>query len=161
MVCINSWSVGKPIYDIEYADDTLLISVTKSQAEELLRAIEVEATLYGLTLNKEKTELLFGYTAPGNVHFADGTIVPTTEEAKYLGTPVSWLQPSKIAIEARKDKAKQAYAKLQPLWRSALSRKRRFAYFMLVSCRHFYMVYLNYPWNLDTLKPLTHSTINT
>ena len=157
----NSWSVGKPIYDIEYADDTLLISVTKSQAEELLRAIEVEATLYGLTLNKEKTELLFGYTAPGNVHFADGTIVPTTEEAKYLGTLVSWLQPSKIAIEARKDKAKQAYAKLQPLWRSALSRKRRFAYFMLVSCRHFYMVYLNYPWNLDTLKPLTHSTINT
>ena len=25
----NTWSVGKPVYDLEYADDTLLIAVTK------------------------------------------------------------------------------------------------------------------------------------
>ena len=27
-VATNSWSVGHPVYDLEYADDTLLISLT-------------------------------------------------------------------------------------------------------------------------------------
>ena len=53
----NSWSVGKPVYDLEYADDTLLISVTKPQMNDILKAIEVEATLYGMLLNKEKQSL--------------------------------------------------------------------------------------------------------
>ena len=60
----NTWSVGKPVYDLEYADDTLLIAVTKPQAEEFLRAIQVESSLYGLSLNFTKTELLTHPQAP-------------------------------------------------------------------------------------------------
>ena len=41
----NTWSVCKPIYDLEYADDTLLLSVTPPQLEEFLRNVRVEASL--------------------------------------------------------------------------------------------------------------------
>ena len=50
-VSTNIWSIGKPVYDLEYADDTLLISVTPPQMEESLRTVQVEASLYGMTLN--------------------------------------------------------------------------------------------------------------
>ena len=43
----NTWSVGKPVYDLEYADDTLLIAVTKPLAEEFLRAIQVNPRCTG------------------------------------------------------------------------------------------------------------------
>ena len=63
--------------------------------EEFLKNIQVEATLYGMTLNLTKTELLQGkeYTAP--VYFIDGTEVTQVEKSKYLGTQVSWQTPSK------------------------------------------------------------------
>ena len=84
----NSWSVGKPVYDLEYADDTLLISVTKPQMNDILKAIEVEATLYGMLLNKEKTVLLeYNADAPQVLYFADGSPVPVTTDTNtgYVG----------------------------------------------------------------------------
>ena len=42
----NTWSVGKPVYDLEYADDTPLLSVTPPQLEEFLRLVQVEASLW-------------------------------------------------------------------------------------------------------------------
>ena len=98
----NSWSVGKPVYDLEFANDTLLISVTKSQMNDILKAIEVEATLYGMILNKEKTVSL-EYTADASqaLYFADGSQVPITTSTKYLGSQVTWEQTTKHAIEAR------------------------------------------------------------
>ena len=50
----NTWSVGKPIYDLEYADDTALMALSLEQLESFLHAVQVEATLYGLELNTEK-----------------------------------------------------------------------------------------------------------
>ena len=54
----NTWSVGKPIFDIEYADDTPLFGITTPQLESMLDALEHEARLYGLTLNMPKSERL-------------------------------------------------------------------------------------------------------
>ena len=126
----NTWSIGRPVYDIEYADDTMIISVTRSQAEEMLKAIQVEATLYGLTVNTEKTELLSDYTADQPIHFVDGTPVKEVTQAKYLGSQVSWVAPTRTAIDARKAQAQIAYAKLQHLWRSRLSRKEKVRIFL-------------------------------
>ena len=52
------WSVGKPVYDLEYADDTLLFGISTDVVEEYLCHLQSEASLYGLLLNLEKTELL-------------------------------------------------------------------------------------------------------
>ena len=45
------------------------------------------------------------------------------EQAKYLGTQVTWSAPTKCAIDARKSLAFSMYMKLQPLWRSKLNWK--------------------------------------
>ena len=122
----NTWSVGKPIYDVEYADDTLLLAVTPPQLAELLQAVQVEATLYNLTLNFDKTEVLqHPNTPPIVIHFADGTPVTTVDKVKYLGTTVSWTHTTKQAIEARMQKAHSAYMKLQHLWRSRICLKAK------------------------------------
>ena len=39
-IATNTWSIGRPTYDLEYADDTLLMSVTIPQLESILRALE-------------------------------------------------------------------------------------------------------------------------
>ena len=117
-VSTNTWSIGKPVYDLEYADDTLLISVTPPQMEESLRTVQVEASLFGMTLNFSKTELLQGPEITMPIYFVDGTQVTEVDKSKYLGTQVSWSSPSKTAINARKVLAHASYMKLQPLWRS-------------------------------------------
>ena len=117
----NSWSVGKPIYDIEYADDTLLLAVTPPQLEELLRTVQVEASLYGMVLNPEKTELLIRPESPATISFVDGTTVSCTPQSKYLGAQISWNAVANTAIQAHKVLAKAAYMKLQPLWRSRVN----------------------------------------
>ena len=108
----NTWSVGKPIYDVEYADDTLLLAVTPPQLAESLQAVQVEATLYNLMLNFDKTEVLQDpNTPPIVIHFADGTPATTVDKVKYLGTTVSWTHTTKQAIEARMQKTHSAYMK--------------------------------------------------
>ena len=121
----NTWSVGKPVFDLEYADDTLLLSVTPPQLEEFLRTVQVEASLYGMELNLSKTELLSNEGATTPIYFVDGTQVSSVDRAKYLGSQVSWTSPTKTAIEARKALAHASYMKLQPLWRSKLNWKTK------------------------------------
>ena len=79
----NTWSVGKPVYDLEYADDTAQLAIALSQSQKFLHAVEVEATLYNLSLNKDS--------------FANGDPVPTTPEAKYLCPLISCATPPKIS----------------------------------------------------------------
>ena len=82
-----TWSIGSPTYDLEYADDTLLISMTISQLENVLRTLEEQAELYGMHLNQTKTEILHdARKLPPTVRFKNGTSVPTTTQVKYLGT---------------------------------------------------------------------------
>ena len=127
----NTWSVGKPIYDLEYADDTLLLALSRTQSQEFLKHVQVEATLYGLSLNLTKTEALtHPQTEYSAITFSDGTQVPEAGQVKYLGALISWTQPVKIAIEDRKRKAHIAYLKLQHLWRSKLNCRKKVRIFM-------------------------------
>ena len=117
----KTWSVGKPVYDLEYADDTLLMAVTTPQAEEILKAVQVEASVYGLELNLDKKELLAHPEDPeGFVQFADSTTVTEVNQSKYLGYLVSWGHPAKTAIQHRQSRAHTAYTKLHHLWRSTI-----------------------------------------
>ena len=120
----NTWSVGKPVYDLEYADDTLLFGISVQVVEEYLKHLQVEASLYGLLLNLTKTELLrHPKLGDEQVHFVNGDAVPITDSAKYLGSQVSWNKPTLTALRHRFSLAKTSFNKLQHLWRSRLSRK--------------------------------------
>ena len=120
----NTWSIGKPIYDLEYADDTLLLSVTppQPQMKECLKSVQVAASLYGMELSMAKTEILADSGSTPPVYVVDGTPVPSSDSVKYLGSHITWSTPTKKAIDARKALAHTRYMKLQPLWRSRLSR---------------------------------------
>ena len=117
----NTWSIGKPIYDLEHADDTLLLSVTPPQMEYFLKSVQVEASLYSM-LNMAKTELLADNGSTPPVYFVDGTPVLSSGSAKYLGSHITCFNPTQKAIDARKALTHSRYMKLQPLWRSRLSR---------------------------------------
>ena len=127
----NTWSVGKPAYDLEYADDTLLFGITVEVLGEYLKHLQVEASLYGLLLNLEKTELLeHPKYNQEPLTFADGTPVKTNHVVKYLGSQVSWHKPTLTAIQHRMSLASIAFNKLSNLWRSRLSRKAKVRIFI-------------------------------
>ena len=50
--------------------------------------------------------------------FSNGEAVPHSNKCKYLGTQVSWEDPTKTATNHRLQLAKAAYSKLAPFWRS-------------------------------------------
>ena len=122
----NTWSVGKPVYDLEYADDTLLFGISVQVVEEYLRHLQVEASLYGLLLNLTKTELLkHPKLEDEQLRFSNGDPVQIADSVKYLGSQVSWNHPTNTALHHRYALAKTSFNKLQHLWRSSLPRKTK------------------------------------
>ena len=117
--------MGKPIYiiyDLEYADETLLFGISTQVVEEYLKHLQVEATPYGPLLNLTKTELLrHPKLEAEQIHFANGDPVPITDSSKYLGSQVSWNKPMLRALHHRFSLAKTSFNKLQHLWRSRLN----------------------------------------
>ena len=88
--------------------------------EEYLRHLQVEASLYGLLLNLDKTELLMHHLHPPEpIHFADNTAVNTSTMVKYLGSQISWIKPTLTALTHRMSLATTAFNKLSHLWCSS------------------------------------------
>ena len=129
----NVWSVNHPFFDLEYADDTLLFSLTTPQGQSMLHALESEALLYGMSLNQSKTELLINPAFPEpKWNFLNGDPVPTTEVVKYLGSHVSWTKAFDTAFSHRRALAEEAYKKLRLVWNSSLSRHEKLKIFQAV-----------------------------
>ena len=122
----NTWSVSHPTYDLEYADDTLLMALTTTQLQSFLTTVEQEADLYGMRLNQEKTEILtHPKKTPPTIRFLDGSKVPTTTQTRYLGSMISWERPFEAAFYHRASLAETAYKKLRLIWNSRLSQRRK------------------------------------
>ena len=129
----NTWSEGRPVYDLEYADDTLLISLTTTQMQTFLSALEGQARRYGMALNSTKTELLVDPTLPDSpLFFADGSRVPTTTHIKYLGSMITWNKPFEAAFRHRGGVAEEAYKKLRLVWNSHLPQRKKLEIFQAV-----------------------------
>ena len=126
----NTWSEGHPVFDLEYADDTLLLSLTTPQLQNILRIIEQESALYGMSLNNTKTELLRNPAHESQpLYFLDGTRVPEADQVKYLGSLVSWTKPFETAFFHRAALAETTYKKLRLVWNSSLSRNSKLRIF--------------------------------
>ena len=122
----NTWSEGRPSYDVEYVDDTLLLALTTTQMQTFLSALEQGAAEYGMSLNSTKTELLVKNPGDqGNLVFRDDTQVPTTTHIKYLGGMIAWEQPFEIAFRHRAALAGESYKKLRLVWNSNRSNKHK------------------------------------
>ena len=129
----NTWSINRPTFDLEYADDTLLMALTTTQLQSMLQALELQAFLYGMKLNHTKTELLRNpKLATPTVYFQNGSPVPTTTQIKYLGSMISWENSFAVALKHRAALAEAAYKKLRLVWNSGLSYRRKLHIFQTV-----------------------------
>ena len=126
----NTWSSLRPVYDLEYADDTLLLARTIPQLQSFLSTVEYIAQEYGMRLNTTKTELLLhDPEAQPNLQFVDGSKVPTTPQLKYLGSLISWKHPFSTAFYHRANQAEEAYKKLRLVWNSGMPIKTKLRIF--------------------------------
>ena len=61
--------------------------------------LQIEASLYGMSVNLNKTEILANAGSTPPIYFVDGTPASSSESIKYL---VTWSNPTKKATDARK-----------------------------------------------------------
>ena len=73
-----------PFFDIEFADDTVLVARTQEQMQGLLLLVQQEAEKYDLHLNLNKTKLVL-YNSDASVIFSNGDPVPKVSSIVYLG----------------------------------------------------------------------------
>ena len=126
----NTWSSINPVYDLEYADDTLLFARTIPQLQSFLSSVETIASEYGMKLNNTKTELLTKTpNEPTTLKFENGEGVPTTPQLKYLGSMIAWEHPFQVAFLHRSGLAETAYKKLRLVWNSRLPAKTKLRMF--------------------------------
>ena len=127
---MNSWSIKHPTFDLEYADDTLLLALTIPQLQTYLSTLETLALEYGMHLNQQKTELLVhNEEDKTTLHFQDGSLVPTTPHIKYLGSMICWKNPFDMAFYHRRGLSEQAYKKLRLVWSSTMPQKHKLKVF--------------------------------
>ena len=107
-----------PFFDVEFADDTVLIARTQQHMQDLLWFVQDEASKYNLLLNTDKTKLIL-YNSEATVAFRDGNLVPQVSSIVYLGGLID--QTGKPAPEVRRrlGEAKQVFQKLKRVWRHA------------------------------------------
>ena len=126
----NTWSIGKPVFDVEYADDTLIFGISTPQLESMLQALEQEASKYGMSLNFAKSELLVSDPqSDAAMNFANGQPVPITTSVKYLGSVVTWDHPTETAIAARFSIARTALQSIRLVWNSRLPQTTKLCIF--------------------------------
>jgi Reverse transcriptase (RNA-dependent DNA polymerase) len=115
---------GLYITDLVYADDIAIIARTREHAEAMLRAIEREASLIGLFVNKSKTLAMTvpaPTTSPAPITLESEPIAWTTD-FKYLG---SMIMSSESDLRHRIGLAWGAFRSLDRLWNSALDCKTK------------------------------------
>ena len=108
-----------------YADDTLLCEDNEEKMNALLIAIEEVSEAFGLNLNKDKClQMSVGNTR--DILFKDGTPVPRTTTAEYLGGILHEKADPRTEILRRISKAAYGRNRLNVFWKkSALNKKKR------------------------------------
>ena len=109
----STFSSKCPFWDLEYADDTVLISNTFQIIDEILQILEPKANDIGLSLNLDKCEHL-RLNSNKDVHFSSGTTVPVKHSVKYLGVILRPNGSSREDVTRRLTLARTAFKMLLP-----------------------------------------------
>ena len=105
----NTGFVVRPAYDLEYADDMLLLALTTAQLQRILTALEKQAKYDGMHLNITKTEhLIDPRRAPPPLNLDDGSPVTTTTQVKYLGSMISWTSHLILPLNTEQQRVRKA-----------------------------------------------------
>ena len=111
------YAASIPYYDIEYADDTLLIARTAARSQELLTAIEIQSHKYGMLLNADKTVVLaMNVNTQKNITLLDGSHIKYVTQQTYLGAEFTQSAKQKPNLLKRLAMGTREFNKMRSFW---------------------------------------------
>jgi len=123
------------LFEVLYADDTLLVGAQPEQVQEFAAAVEAEGKRYGMTLHWGQTQVLSVATEQC-LKTPDGAIIEETGALKYLGSVLTSDGRVDSELSRRIGCAAQDFRNLQTLWNHAnvtRESKIRFLHALIVS----------------------------
>ena len=124
-----------PLFDIEYADDTVLITRTRDHMQSLLHTVQREAARYNLFLNTGKCKLIL-HNTEASISFLDGSQVIRVPSTTYLGVRIDEHGKPGPEVTKRIGECQQVFKQLIRVWKHArisIARKLRIYYACIVS----------------------------
>ena len=107
-----------PFFDVEFADDTVLIGKTQEDMQTLLLLVQAEAAKYNLHLNFDKTEPIL-YNSEASIYFQDGSQVQQVSSLVYLGGLIEHTGKPGPEVRRGLGEARVVFQNLKRVWRHA------------------------------------------
>ena len=113
-----TWKLTRTLEDLDYADDICLLAHKQSDMQHKVNDLVNESTKVGLKINIEKTkELRINSNNSTNVSVG-GTDIELVDSFTYLGSNIAADGGALKDIDARIQKARGAYSRLNNIWKS-------------------------------------------
>ena len=112
------WTLFSQIEDLDFADDLAVLSSTHRRLQEKTDRLVDFSKSTGLVVNSKKTEVMALSEPPHEPITISGEPLRNVEDFTYLGSVVSTDNAAQKDILARLGKARSAFARLQPIWKS-------------------------------------------
>ncbi|XP_067125510.1 uncharacterized protein [Centruroides vittatus] len=127
--------------NLRFADDIVIIEESEEQLEKTLHLLNEEGKRYGLIINSEKTNTIFGDNNMTRNFLVDKKNIKNVESFTYLGSKLTYNLDCRKEIEIRTAKAKTNLKAMDKIWKSKAIRNlqtklrcRHLHFFLLVVC---------------------------
>ena len=105
------------LFDLDYADDIVLLAETESEAQLLLDRVACAAARVGLVINAHKTKVMACSTALVPTIYLDGSVLQVVDNFTYLGSKLEPNGDASDEVRTRIGKATSVFLPLiKPLW---------------------------------------------
>ena len=104
-----------PLFDVQFADDIVLIARTREQMQDLLLPVQQEAAKYNSHLDLDKTKLIL-YNSDASVAFRNGDPGPQVASIVYLGRLIHVFRGPGPEVRRRIGEARAVFQKLTRVW---------------------------------------------
>ena len=112
------WNLFTNLEDLDFADDLALLSHTHTHIQEKTNELNTNAKQVGLKISKKKTEMMVLNIPNPRPIRVDETLLPFTDQFKYLGSNVTTDGGANKDIIERLGKVRNAFRMLNPVWKS-------------------------------------------
>jgi len=113
------WTMFTKLEDLDFADDIALLSSTGTHMQEKTDRLIRFAKQTGLIINRKKTQLMnINITPPIATISIEEEEIEAVDNFTYLGSTISKEYGVKKDMQARLNKARGAFCRLRPIWKS-------------------------------------------
>ena len=119
------WTMFDHLEDLDFADDIALLSTSRANMQAKMKSLNTYGQRTGLNINQKKTQAMHVNTPPPEPPFSlDGSQIEIVDDFVYLGSTISKDNGVQKDIQARLNKARGAFARLRPIWKSKSYNRR-------------------------------------